>query len=214
MDMPANQIIPIFVLCDESLHVSDSVLNGAIESLKYFHTEVSSNPEIDNQTQFSISGFSSTWEQITPLTKPSELKELLGFQSGGQCNFGNACDQMAKVIDTAVTALKSSHTGSGTKILRPILILLLGSNPEDEWIPKFENLLDRTVYPAPSTFIYVLPAVDENNFSTLELIANRHSDICTRANDWTLTTSDAISVLRQSLLDVGPKTLSFVSENL
>ena len=211
--MPPKQLIPVFVLCDESRHVSNSVLASAIESLKSFHKEVVANPEIESQTRLSISGFSSSCEEMTPLAPPSEVRELLEFQSGGQCNFGIAAENMAKVIDSAVISLKTLHSGSGTKLLRPVLILLLGSNPEDEWITKFENLLDRNAYPAPSTFVYALPAVEENNFSTIELIANKHSDICTRVNDWSMVTSGAINVLRQSLLGVEIKTLSLASEN-
>jgi uncharacterized protein YegL len=211
--MPPKQLIPVFVLCDESRHVSNSVLASAIESLKSFHKEVVANPEIETQSRLSISGFSLSCEEMTPLTRPSEVKELLEFQSGGQCNFGVAVENMTKVIDSAVVSLKTLHSGSETKLLRPILILLLGSNPEDDWITKFENLLDRAVYPAPSTFIYVLPGVDENNFSTMKLIANKQSNVCTRANDWSMVTSDAINVLRQSLLGVETKTLSVASEN-
>lgn len=211
--MSPKQLIPVFILCDESQHVSDSALASAIESLKVFHKEVVANSEIEIQTRLSIFGFSTTCEEITPLAKASEIKELLGFQSGGNCFFGYAVESMAKVIGSAVVSLKSLHSDSGTKLLRPILILLLGSNPADEWITKFENLLDRSVYPAPSTFIYALPAVDEKNFSTMKSIASNHFDVCTRVADWSLTTSDVLSVLRQSLLNSESKTLSMTSEN-
>ena len=211
--MPPKQLIPVFILCDESRHVSESMLASAIESLKGFHKEVVANPEIEIQTRLSIFGFSTSCEEITPLEKASEITELLSFQSGGQCNFGLAVESMTKVIGSAVVSLKSLHSDSGTKLLRPILILLLGSNPADEWITKFENLLDRSAYPAPSTFIYVLPSVDENNFSTMELVASKHSDVCTRVADWSKTTTDAIGVLRQSLLKSESKTLSMTSEN-
>lgn len=211
--MHPKQLIPVFVLCDESQHVSESALTSAIESLKVFHKEVVSNSEIEIQTRLSIFGFSTACEEITPLAKASEIRELLGFQSGGQCSFGLAVESMAKVIDSAVVSLKTLHSGSGTKLLRPILILLLGSNPEDEWITKFENLLDRNAYPAPSTFIYVLPGVDENNFSTIELIANKQSNICNRVNDWSMVTLGAFNVLLRSLLDIETKILSLASEN-
>lgn len=211
--MPPKQLIPVFILCDESRHVSESMLASAIESLKGFHKEVVANSEIEIQTRLSIFGFSTSCEEITPLEKASEITELLSFQSGGECNFGLAVESMTKVIGSAVVSLKSLHSDSGTKLLRPILILLLGSNPADEWITKFENLLDRSAYPAPSTFIYVLPSVDENNFSTMELVARKHSDVCTRVADWAKTTTDAIGVLRQSLLNSESKTLSMISEN-
>jgi len=211
--MSPKQIIPIIILCDESQHVSDSALDSAITSLKSLHKEIVANPEIENQTRLSIFGFSTSCEEITPLAQATELNELLGFQSGGQCNFGLAAESMAKIIGSTVISLKSVLSTSGTKLLRPILILLLGSNPADEWTTKFEDLLDRSLYPAPSTFVYVLPSVDEKTFSNLELIASKHSNSCMRVPDWSMMTSDAFRVLRQSLLDSEPKTLPMISVN-
>lgn len=212
--MTRRKLIPIFVLCDESEDVSDSVLESATESLKNLYKEVAANSEIETQTRLSIFGFSTSYEEIVPLAKASEITELLGFTSGGKCNLGLAAEGMTKIIGSTVNSLKSLHSDSDTKILRPILLVLIGSNPADEWVTKFENLLDRSAYPAPSTFVYALPAVDEDIVSKFESITSKYSCVCSRVSDWSMADVDAISVLRRSLLDSESRNFWVSNESL
>ena len=201
--MISGNLIPVFVMCDESEHVPDLSLDSATLSLRTFHKAIVESPDIEMHTQLSISGFSTEYELLTPLARASEIHDLLAFKSGGICNLGTAAELLAGEIQSAVTNLKGLKSKHPIKVLRPILIVLLGSNPEGEWTNHFENLLSRSrlLYPAPVTYVYVLRAVDENIYSTIERIASKNLDFVYRVDDWSLAMNDAMGLLRHSLIN-------------
>jgi uncharacterized protein YegL len=201
--MISCNLIPVFVMCDESENVSELSLTSAIETLKTFNNAIVESPEIEMNTQLCISGFSTEYELLTPLARTSEIHELLSFKSGGICNLGIAAEKLAEEIQSAVTKLKGLKSKDPIRVLRPILIVLLGSNPEGEWTNQFESLLNRSRlhYPAPVTCVYVLRAVDENIYSTIERIVSKNSDFVYRVDDWSLAMNDAMSLLRHSLMN-------------
>ena len=196
--MTDSPVIPVFVLCETSNQASDSNLRAASNSIKRLHSEILKNPIIESRTRLAVLSFADELSYLVNLSRSSDIAEIPPFVMQGSCNFANAIVELTKIMQNEISQLKTNVPP--TTVLRPILIVLLAENPNDEWKIKFENFLNKELFPfAPITYLSALPSVDEQNFRLLSDIIGNNGG-CFRVDSFDrIDSTTLLKTLDQSL---------------
>ncbi|MFI7012055.1 VWA domain-containing protein [Streptomyces sp. NPDC050145] len=132
------QILPFYLLCDESGSMSGdpiASINGALPEL---HHEISTNPTVADKTRFCLIGFSDDANVLQPLVDLSDIEEVPALSAGGLTSFGAAFRTLLRCIETDVAALKAE----GHEVYRPVTFFLSDGIPTDEgWEQAHKELL-------------------------------------------------------------------------
>ena len=196
--MTDSPVIPVFVLCETSNQASDSNLRAASNSIKRLHSEILKNPIIESRTRLAVLSFADELSYLVNLSRSSDIAEIPPFVMQGSCNFANAIVELTKIMQNEISQLKTNVPP--TTVLRPILVVLLAENPNDEWKIKFENFLNKELFPfAPITYLSALPSVDEQNFRLLSDIIGNNGG-CFRVDSFDrIDSTTLLKTLDQSL---------------
>ena len=143
MSMMANnagiQVLPFYLLCDESGSMSGAPIQAVNEGLQKIWTELIKSPAVSDKARVSVISFSDTAEVLVPLTDLQLLTSMPGCQTKGGTNFGNAFRKMKQVIDSDVMNLKAQQM----KVIRPVVFFMSDGEPTDAgWQQAHAELTD------------------------------------------------------------------------
>jgi len=202
--MTDSPVIPVFVLCETSTKVSDLNLGAASNSIKRIHSEILKNPVTESRTRLAVLSFAAELKSLINLSRSSEISEIPPFVTQGLCNFPDAIVNLTEIMQNEISQLKTNV--SPRTVLRPILVVLLAENPNGEWKTKFEDFLNKEVFPfAPITYLSALPSVDEQNFRLLSDIIGNNGG-CFRVDNFDqIDNITLLKTLDQSLEKVSEK---------
>ncbi|GAA3636642.1 VWA domain-containing protein [Streptomyces chitinivorans] len=124
------QILPFYMVCDESGSMSGPGVDAINDALPELHQEISTNPSVADKIRFALIGFSTQASVLQPLADLSELTELPSLSAGGVTSFGSAFRLLRDSIEKDVEALKAE----GHDVYRPVVFFLSDGIPtDDDW---------------------------------------------------------------------------------
>lgn len=121
-----SQILPFYIICDESLSMSE-YLDGVNDSLKGLHKTISQDPVVCDKAQISVITFSDQAETLVELTRPDELVAMPGCSAKGGTSYGAAFRALRDAIERDIQRLKSH----GFRVLRPAAFFITDGAPTD-----------------------------------------------------------------------------------
>jgi uncharacterized protein YegL len=134
-----EQVLPFYLLCDESGSMTGLVEQRNNELLPDLHHSISTDPVVADKTRFSIVGFADDARCILPLSDLSDLESIPGLVARGVTDFGAAFRELRTRIDDDVTSLKSQ----GHLVYRPAVFFLGDGQPTDpDWRDGLEFVTD------------------------------------------------------------------------
>ena len=132
------QVIPFYLVCDESASMSGAPVQAINDSLPELHSEIGSNPVVADKTKFCLIGFSSQAQVLLPLSDLSTITSIPGLTASGGTNYGSAFDLLYSTIASDVAQLKAQ----GDQVYRPAVFFLSDGQPGDDWSASYERLTD------------------------------------------------------------------------
>ncbi|MCZ0979846.1 VWA domain-containing protein [Streptomyces diastatochromogenes] len=133
------QILPFYLLCDESGSMAGSNVDALNDALPKLHDEISTNPTVADKTRFCLIGFSTEANVLQPLVDLSDIDEVPALAAGGLTSFGNAFRTLLRCIETDVAALKAE----GHEVYRPVAFFMSDGVPtDDDWPQAYKELTE------------------------------------------------------------------------
>ncbi|MFG3198511.1 VWA domain-containing protein [Streptomyces sp. NPDC048208] len=131
------QILPFYMVCDESTSMSGPGVDAINKALPELHQEISTNPSVADKTRFALIGFATEATLLQPLADLSELTSIPSLEAGGWTAFGTAFRLLRSTIEEDVNALKAD----GHDVYRPVVFFLSDGNPtDDDWRTALADL--------------------------------------------------------------------------
>ncbi|MCK8676020.1 vWA domain-containing protein [Streptomyces lichenis] len=131
------QILPFYLVCDESGSMAGQGIDTVNEALPTLYEEISTNPTVADKTRFALIGFSTAASVLQPLADLSELSHLPSLSAGGITSFGSAFRLLRDTIEKDVAALKAE----GHEVYRPVVFFLSDGEPTDnDWEEALADL--------------------------------------------------------------------------
>ena len=135
-----SQILPFYLVCDESGSMKGEPLKAVNASLPELHVEIGSNPVVADKTRFCVIGFSGTARMVLPLSDLSAVSSMptLGYHTGGT-GYGAAFTMLHDAITEDVRQLKAN----GDQVYRPAVFFLSDGKPTDKkWQASYQRVID------------------------------------------------------------------------
>ncbi|MGA2829511.1 MAG: VWA domain-containing protein [Streptosporangiaceae bacterium] len=129
------QVLPFYLVCDESYSMSGPPLDAINASLPEIHSEIGSNPVVADKTRFCLIGFSDTAQVLLPLSNLSAISSIPALQVAGGTNYSSAFDLLYDTIDEDVKQLKNNKD----QVYRPAVFFLSDGQPGDDWEDSYKR---------------------------------------------------------------------------
>src|SRR5262245_30038878 len=111
----AQQVLPFYLLCDESSSMAGAPVEAINDSLPKLHTEIGSNPVVADKTKFCLIGFNHEAQVLLPLSDLSTVNSIPGLNADGGTDYSNAFTLLYDTISDDVQRLKAK----GDQVYRP-----------------------------------------------------------------------------------------------
>lgn len=134
----AQQVLPFYLVCDESSSMSGTPVQAINDSLPKLHTEIGSNPVVADKTKFCLIGFNHQAQVLLPLSDLSTVNSIPGLQASGGTDYSSAFDLLYTTIAADVAQLKAN----GDQVYRPAVFFLSDGQPGDDWSVAYQRLTD------------------------------------------------------------------------
>ncbi|MER6432630.1 VWA domain-containing protein [Streptomyces sp900105245] len=158
------QILPFYMVCDESGSMAGGGVDAINKALPELHQEISTNPSVADKTRFALIGFSTQASVLQPLADLSELTQLPSLTAGGVTSFGSAFRLLKNTIERDVADLKAD----GHDVYRPVVFFLSDGIPTDEgWRADLKELNSFRYAPKIIAF-----GIDDAERATITEVAN------------------------------------------
>ena len=146
-----EQILPFYVVCDESFSMSDHI-DALNDGLRELHRAIGTDPVVADKTRFCLIGFSTTAEVLLPLSDLSDITEIVGLTAKSATNYIGAFDLLRETIDKDIALLKAE----GHLVYRPAVFFLSDGLPTDSrpWRPSYRRLVDQSWTPRPNIIAF------------------------------------------------------------
>jgi Uncharacterized protein encoded in toxicity protection region of plasmid R478, contains von Willebrand factor (vWF) domain len=158
------QILPFYLLCDESgsmIGEPIDAINGALPDL---HHEISTNPTVADKTRFCLIGFSDTATVLQPLVDLSDIDSVPALAAGGLTSYGDAFRTLLRCVEADVAGLKAE----GHEVYRPVVFFLSDGIPTDpDWDQAYKEVTQSRFCPKIIAF-----GIGEAQESTIARVAN------------------------------------------
>ncbi|WP_027345044.1 vWA domain-containing protein [Hamadaea tsunoensis] len=168
----SQQVLPFYLVCDESGSMSGAPVDAINQSLPELHYEIGSNPVVTDKTRFCLIGFSSKAEILLPLSDLSTVTQMPMLKASGGTNYSQAFDKLRETINNDVNALKSQ----GHQVYRPAVFFLSDGLPNDDWHQSYQALVDPVWRPHPNILAFGFGQADTQTIqqvaTTKAFIAN------------------------------------------
>jgi uncharacterized protein YegL len=162
----SQQILPFYLLCDESGSMSGDPVDAINKSLPDLHLEIGSNPVVADKTRFCLIGFSNDAEVLLPLSDLSTVTSIPALNASGGTDYQAAFHKLRVTIDADVADLKQQ----GHQVFRPAVFFLSDGYPNNNnWQTEYQALTDPNWRPHPNILAFGFGSADE---STIRQVAN------------------------------------------
>jgi uncharacterized protein YegL len=144
-DLSERQILPFYFVCEESESMDSmggiAAMNQALPDI---HAEIASNPLVADKCLLGVIGFADNAEELMTLTHLSDVVDMPGFRSRGDCRYSPVFTLLKEVIARDVEDLKSC----GAEVYRPAVFFITGSEPTDDpaWENSYRSLMDKATF--------------------------------------------------------------------
>ncbi|MFE3516883.1 VWA domain-containing protein [Streptomyces sp. NPDC059166] len=138
------QILPFYLLCDESGSMAGPPIDAINGALPELHHEISTNPTVADKTRFCLIGFSTEASVLQPLVDLSDIDEVPALAAGGLTSYGDAFRTLLRCIEKDVADLKAQ----GHEVYRPVAFFLSDGGPtDDDWEYAHKELTESRYCP-------------------------------------------------------------------
>jgi len=194
-----SQILPFYLVCDESGSMRGKPLQAINASLPDIHVEIGSNPVVADKTRFCIIGFSGTARMVLPLSDLSAIPSMptLGYRTGGT-GYGAAFTMLYDTIADDVRQLKAN----GDQVYRPAVFFLSDGQPNDDWSAAYQRLTDQNWPLHPNILAFGFGSVDA---ATLQQVATVRAYIANGSMGPDAALREFAMSLIQSIVNSGSK---------
>jgi uncharacterized protein YegL len=164
--MGGEQILPFYIVCDESASME---YNGGIdainEGIPELHSVIASDPLVDDKARICLIAFSDDAQVLLPLSHASDIEEMPGVTAQGATSYGSVFRLLKSQIGTDISLFKAD----GFKVLRPTVFFMSDGEPTDDWEQDHQALTDKSTNPhAPNIIAF---GVDQCNHATIKEVA-------------------------------------------
>ncbi|WP_033345085.1 vWA domain-containing protein [Catenuloplanes japonicus] len=154
----SQQILPFYLVCDESGSMSGEPIEAINKALPELHSEIGSNPVVTDKTRFCLIGFSSRAEILLPLSDLSTVTEIPALQASGGTDYAKAFDVLRETINDDVNTLKAQ----GHQVFRPAVFFLSDGLPANNgWEGAYRALTDPGWRPRPNILAFGFGQADQ-----------------------------------------------------
>lgn len=185
----SEQVLPFYLVCDESSSMSGGPIEAINDSLPKIHAEIGSNPVVADKTRFCLIGFNHHAQVLLPLSDLSVITSMPGLQANGGTNYGAAFDLLYDTITNDVAELKKNQN----QVFRPAVFFLSDGQPGDNWEAAYKRVTDPSWSLHPNVLAFGFGTVDPE---TLRQVATVKAFIA----DGTMGPEQALREFAQSLI--------------
>jgi len=196
-----SQILPFYLVCDESGSMRGKPLQAINASLPDIHVEIGSNPVVADKTRFCIIGFSGTARMVLPLSDLSAIPSMptLGYRTGGT-GYGAAFTMLYDTIADDVRQLKAN----GDQVYRPAVFFLSDGRPTDKnWQSSYQRVADSGWPLRPNILAFGFGSVDP---ATLQRVATVKAFIAEKGMGPAAALREFARSLIQSIVNSGSRS--------
>jgi uncharacterized protein YegL len=195
-----RRVLPLYFVCDESEEMAGEPIDAINASVPDLWQEIGSIPALAAVTRLGVIGFSDSAEVLVPMADPAEVRAVPEFKAGGRTRFVPVLRLLAKQIAQDVERYRST----GHDVLRPTVLFVAGSEPEDDWTEAIEHLTGPRARYRPNVLVFGLGSVDS---MTLHRVATLRAFIASSS----LSPVDALreyafSLVRSTVAGAGTTT--------
>jgi uncharacterized protein YegL len=186
----SQQILPFYLVCDESGSMSGEPIKAINEALPKLHQEIGSNPVVTDKTRFCLLGFSGKAEILLPLSDLSAVTSIPALKASGGTDYAKAFDLLRQTINDDVNGLKAQ----GHQVYRPAVFFLSDGLPNSNgWEQSYQSLIDPGWRPHPNILAFGFGQADQK---TIQQVATTKAFMA----DGTLGPADALQEFAKSLI--------------
>jgi uncharacterized protein YegL len=197
----AQQVLPFYLLCDESSSMSGPPVQAINDSLPRLHTEIGSNPVVADKTKFCLIGFNHQAQVLLPLSDLSTVTSIPGLTADGGTDYSSAFDLLYSTIASDVAQLKAK----GDQVYRPAVFFLSDGQPNDDWSGAYHRLTDPGWPLHPNILAFGFGSVDP---ATLQQVATVRAYITNGSMGPDAALREFAMSLIQSIVNSGSKPAS------
>ena len=136
----SEQVLPFYLVCDESGSMSDNIDMLNSELMPDLHQAIGNDPVTADKTRFSVIGFADDARVLLPMSDLSDLDSMPGLMPRGMTNYGAAFELLKQQIEIDIKALKAE----GTQVYRPAVFFVSDGMPSDDrWEAAHAALTDK-----------------------------------------------------------------------
>lgn len=162
----SEQIIPFYLVCDESFSMDGEPIETMNKGLSSLHRAIASSPIVADKVRFCMIGFSTTADVLQPMTDLSDIESLPSLRAKGSSNFGAVFTVLRETIEADVQAIKDA----GHVAYRPVVFFLSDGQSTD---PDWHDAYGRLVEPAFNAYPKILAfGIGTTEPETLRQVAN------------------------------------------
>jgi len=161
-----QQILPFYLVCDESASMSGAPIEAMNLALPELHQEIGMNPLVSDKTQFGIIGFSTEAEVLLELADLSRLRVIPKLRAKGGTNYAAALKLLKVQIQNDLERLKSQ----GNTVYRPVVFFLTDGMPTVTWKEEWDDLVSPSFRYHPNIVAFGIGKADRvtiGNLATL-----------------------------------------------
>ncbi|TDD20054.1 VWA domain-containing protein [Actinomadura sp. KC06] len=187
----SEQILPFYLVCDESASMTGEPINEINKSLPELHQAIGSNPVVADKTRFCLISFNHEPQVLLPLSDLSNVTSIPAMTAGGGTTYGKVFDLLRDTIGQDVKRLK----GDGHQVLRPAVFFLTDGQPNDsaDWASAHKRVTDPSWGPHPHILAFGFGQVDQQ---TLQSVATFRAFIAKKE----FGVAEALQEFAQSLI--------------
>lgn len=186
----SQQVLPFYLVCDESSSMSGEPIKAINDSLPKLHAEIGSTPVVADKTRFCLIGFSNDAQVLLPLADLSTVTSMPGLKASGGTSYVAAFDLLYDTITNDVSQLKND----GNQVYRPAVFFLSDGQPTDnDWSAAYQRITDQSWPLHPNILAFGFGGVDPQ---TLQQVATVKAFIA----DGSMGPDQALREFAQSLI--------------
>jgi uncharacterized protein YegL len=187
----SQQVLPFYLVCDESSSMSGEPIDAINKSLPEIHQEIGGNPVVADKTRFCLISFNHEAQVLLPLADLSNVASMPGLTTSGGTQYNVVFDLLRDTIQSDVDQLKAD----GHQVLRPAVFFLTDGQPLDhnDWPAAHQQLIDPAWGPHPNILAF---GFGQANATTIQQVATVRGFIA----DGSLGPATALQEFAQSLI--------------
>ena len=154
-----EQILPFYILCDESASMA---YNGGIDAINQglpeLHAAIAADPLVSDKSRICLISFSDDAEVLVPLSRAADIDQMPGMAERGSTCYGEAFRMLKALIPQDIANLRAD----GYQVFRPAVFFISDGEPTDsDWRDSYGDLIDRASNPhAPNIIAFGVDTAD------------------------------------------------------